>query len=116
MRYEWAYAFQLNQRTSLGKKVAGVFRPKERAAGRFFESALPNTLMTFGFSREEFGDLCVRQPCFQNARLFFFGRRGNLIPRESRMSALRNFRINSSACRFPCFVLEATQSAGMRSS
>jgi len=36
-----------------------VFRPKKRTASRFFESALPDTFMTFGFAREEFGDLSI---------------------------------------------------------
>ena len=76
MRYEWAYAFQFNQRTSLGEKVPRMFRPKKRAASRLFESALPDTLVSFGFLREEFGDLSVRQPCFHEARLLCF-ERGN---------------------------------------
>lgn len=74
MRYEWAYAFQFNQRTSLGEKVPRMFRPKKRAASRLFESALPDTLVSFGFLREEFGDLSIRESRFQEARLLFLDR------------------------------------------
>jgi hypothetical protein len=85
-----------------------VFRPKERAAGRFSKSTLPDTFMTFGFSREEFGDLSIRQSRFQEPRFLFLGR-GNFILPESQMSGEK---FSHQIKRPPVFLfeLEATQS------